>query len=461
MVKLRLVHSRIGEKLVELAEGAMIVGREGAQVDLALDWDARISRRHAQLSVENGAVFVEDLGSKNGTWEGERRITSKVALAAARPVIIGETLFSLAPPSSLDDMMAAYVAGTDDLLPVAQPPPPPPPPVVAPAIRRAPTPPAIAAPLVIEPEAKEAVRSHPRFVAEKRIGVRLAERKALKAMWTENISKGGLFVRTDTPPPRGTILEVLISTPDGELALNAEVVHVVDPKSSEAAGQQPGVGLAFVGVKAEQKRAIHQYVDGLADRLSPEEAPSPSPASTPTIEPILQRARELISCAEGNDLYAALAVDAATPTPDIQLRAQALKQQFTEAMNAATPPQLARLQAALKLLDRASALMASPARRLEYDFRHGEVRADQRMEQARQKIGPPINELRTSWAKAFPERIERSIALAKVAFELRKGRDLVSAVRAGRQALELDPFHEELRQTVRAWTEMIAPKKEP
>lgn len=457
MVKLRLVHSRIGEKIVDLADGAMIVGREGAQVDLSLDWDARISRRHAQLSVENGVVFVEDLGSKNGTWEGESRITSKTAIAPSRPVIIGETLFALAPGNPLDDMMAAYVAGTDDLAPPPAPPPPPPP------IRSAPTPAFGAAPpLKIVPETKEGVRSHPRFVTEKKIGVRIAERSALKTMWTENISKGGLFVRTDTPPPRGTILEVLISTPDGELALNAEVVHVVDKQSSEAAGQPPGVGLAFVAVKPEQKRAIHQYVDGLADRLGPEEAPATAAATaTPTIEPILQRARELITRAEDNDLYAALAVDASTATPEIHLRAQALKQQFTEAMNAATPPQLARLQAALKLLERAATLMASPARRLEYDFRHGEVRADQRIEQARQKVGPPVNELRLTWAKAFPERIERSMALAKAAFELRKGRDLIGAVRSGRQALELDPFHEELRQTVRAWTEMIAPKKDP
>lgn len=448
----------------------MFVGRDGAVVDLQLDWDPRISRRHARIFLQGDAVVVEDLESKNGTWSGEQRIVGAVVLEDDAVLVVGETAFSLwkerpvpkdtgLKDSALVDMMAAYVAGTDDLppperveeaaIPVIIPDPPRP---VAPVVQAAPP------PLVILPEPKDVTRTHPRFVAEKKVGLRVDARNDLKTLWMENISKGGLFVRTNTPLPRGSVVDVEISTPDGDLTLRAEVVHVASP--AQAPGGNAGVGLAFTNLGAEQKDAIHRYVDGLADRLATGQATGDiTTIPAQSILETLARAKALIVHAENNDLYKALAVDAAAQTKDVMMKIEALRQQFSGAMSSATPPQLARLNAALKLLDRAGTLMSTPTRRMEYDFRHGEIRAEQRMEQARQKMGPAIGELRGAWAKAFPDRIEKSMALAKQAFELRKGKDLIGAVRAGRQALELDPFLEELRQTVRAWSEMITPPK--
>jgi hypothetical protein len=48
----------------ELNDGQFVIGR-GADCQLALD-DALVSRRHAMLSVHGDAVYVEDLGSRNG-----------------------------------------------------------------------------------------------------------------------------------------------------------------------------------------------------------------------------------------------------------------------------------------------------------------------------------------------------------------------------------------------------------
>ena len=79
---------------------------------------------------------------------------------------------------------------------------------------------------------------------------RIAGRSELKTLWMEDISKGGLFVRTDNPPPRGSTLEVLINTPDGDLVLKAEVVHVVDEGSAKASGHPAGVGLQFCDLGA-------------------------------------------------------------------------------------------------------------------------------------------------------------------------------------------------------------------
>jgi uncharacterized protein (TIGR02266 family) len=502
VVKLRLVHPRIGEKVVELSNGGLTVGRDGAQIDLALDWDPRISRRHARFTHEDGEVYVEDLNSKNGTWAGDERIKGRQLLAKGQTIAVGETFVSIVGADPLEDMMAAYVAGTDDLLAQTEEPPPepspepwpepepaaapelePPPMVlppsnmqVAPSVWHSkgtppPQPPRPRAetlpPVIVQPAAsqddKEATRSHPRFLAEKTVGVRLDLRSELKTLWTENISKGGLFVRTDSPPPRGTVVEVVISTPDGEVAMKAEVVHVVDRATAQAVGHPAGVGLAFVDVRPEHRKAIGLYVDGIADRLTSDDVPriddSSERAST---DAVLAIARELIGRTEENDLYGALGVDPAVNAAEITLRVQSLKQRFTVAMAAATPPQLARLNAALKLLDRTATLMSSVQRRLEYDFRRGEVRAEQRIEQARQRTGPSTSELRLAWQRAFPERAERAMGMAKAAFEMRKNKDLISAIRQGRQALELDPFHEELRLTINAWVDMLkTAKKDP
>jgi DNA-binding winged helix-turn-helix (wHTH) protein len=55
-----------------IAEGETLVGR-GAECGVRLP-SARVSRVHARLRAEANRVWVEDAGSKNGTWvNGERR----------------------------------------------------------------------------------------------------------------------------------------------------------------------------------------------------------------------------------------------------------------------------------------------------------------------------------------------------------------------------------------------------
>jgi len=70
--------------------GAMTIGREGA--DIAVEGDTEMSRRHARLRVEGGRVLVEDLGSTNGTYVGDRRITSPVWLDSDTELRLGLSL---------------------------------------------------------------------------------------------------------------------------------------------------------------------------------------------------------------------------------------------------------------------------------------------------------------------------------------------------------------------------------
>jgi diguanylate cyclase (GGDEF)-like protein len=67
--------------------------------------DSFVSRKHARILKVNDRFFIEDLGSKNGTWINGNAIKSgkKIAIQEGIPIRIGETLISLdkAPMGSL------------------------------------------------------------------------------------------------------------------------------------------------------------------------------------------------------------------------------------------------------------------------------------------------------------------------------------------------------------------------
>ena len=82
--KARLVASS-GE--LPLIEGATTLGRDTAILSL----DDAVSREHARILVSGDRVTIEDLGSKNGTHVGGKRITHPVELADGDEITVGRT----------------------------------------------------------------------------------------------------------------------------------------------------------------------------------------------------------------------------------------------------------------------------------------------------------------------------------------------------------------------------------
>jgi pSer/pThr/pTyr-binding forkhead associated (FHA) protein len=70
-----------------------LIGRS-AKCEVRVD-DIASSRRHAQLTVggKRGAIYVEDLDSRNGTYVNETRITSRRRLRDGNEIRIGATVF--------------------------------------------------------------------------------------------------------------------------------------------------------------------------------------------------------------------------------------------------------------------------------------------------------------------------------------------------------------------------------
>lgn len=107
---------------------------------------------------------------------------------------------------------------------------------------------------------------------ERRLPVRLAldlrtEADVQKAL-TENLSSGGVFVKTAHPPERGSRVDLTLTLPgeDARLTVAAEVRHVVDAAGAEQHGQSPGVGLEFKDASAMVNERLSSFLAAVEAR---------------------------------------------------------------------------------------------------------------------------------------------------------------------------------------------------
>lgn len=78
---------------VKLTGEAITLGR-GGDSTIKLD-DDYVSTRHARFVTNGDDWFVEDLGSTNGTYLGNTRVTRAVAVSANTAVRLGKTVVEL------------------------------------------------------------------------------------------------------------------------------------------------------------------------------------------------------------------------------------------------------------------------------------------------------------------------------------------------------------------------------
>jgi pSer/pThr/pTyr-binding forkhead associated (FHA) protein len=81
-----------GEK-VSLDEAPVLIGR-GSDAGIRLD-DDYVSTRHARIASSGDQWFVEDLGSTNGTYVGNSRISQATAIQLGTQIRIGKTILEL------------------------------------------------------------------------------------------------------------------------------------------------------------------------------------------------------------------------------------------------------------------------------------------------------------------------------------------------------------------------------
>lgn len=77
----------------QLGSAPVLMGRS-PESTVPLD-DDYASGRHARLFPQGSRWFLEDLGSTNGTYVDEQRLTRAVAMEAGRPFRVGKTVLEL------------------------------------------------------------------------------------------------------------------------------------------------------------------------------------------------------------------------------------------------------------------------------------------------------------------------------------------------------------------------------
>ncbi len=122
-------------KTFDLQGASGTIGRE-ANNEVVIN-DPEVSRKHARLTFQGGAWVIEDLGSTNGTFVNESRLSGPYSLRLGDVVGLGEKI-KLIYETSTADMNATMVAAPPTAAaplpsqPVYQQPLPPPPPISQP-----------------------------------------------------------------------------------------------------------------------------------------------------------------------------------------------------------------------------------------------------------------------------------------------------------------------------------------
>src|SRR5690348_8197909 len=109
-----------------------LVGRSSEALPLR---DATVSRRHAELTPDDGEWWIRDLTSQNGTWVNGTRIADRTRLRVGDQIRTGSTLFvfgrsdpedepdlvRLMRPSQMDTSVERTLQSNEDSMVLAEP----------------------------------------------------------------------------------------------------------------------------------------------------------------------------------------------------------------------------------------------------------------------------------------------------------------------------------------------------
>jgi tetratricopeptide (TPR) repeat protein/Tfp pilus assembly protein PilZ len=114
------------------------------------------------------------------------------------------------------------------------------------------------------------VQKHPRYPTNAPVDLVLGA-EIVKAPLV-NISLGGVFIRTDKPPPTGSPVRLRLHWGDIPLAFQGRVVHVIDPHAGAKKGHPAGIGVQFDNVAPSTLQQLTRLVDVLAEEARREKA---------------------------------------------------------------------------------------------------------------------------------------------------------------------------------------------
>lgn len=233
---------------VEVPAGETVVGRD-VRCSLRFN-DSAVSRRHVKLERLNDSVFVEDLGSTNGTLLNGEPLTARTPLRDGDIVEVGGHCLQLRDVDDETDATATRrIASLSELG----------------SIRRggATTPPRSR--MGVPTLAPEDRRRADRRSIELRL-VYASEALEIEAT-TRDLSDNGVFVCSDVLDPVGTSCELTLLIDGGPpLHLHGIVRRVVE--HGQEATEPVGLGIEFVAVGTAEQRWIELAIQRMDDTMA-------------------------------------------------------------------------------------------------------------------------------------------------------------------------------------------------
>jgi pSer/pThr/pTyr-binding forkhead associated (FHA) protein len=93
MLQLVVIEGELAGTRIALGDKPILLGRANDSTLVLTDDYA--STRHARISQTDGVWFLEDLGSTNGTYVGQSKVSAPVALQSGVVIRIGRTAMEL------------------------------------------------------------------------------------------------------------------------------------------------------------------------------------------------------------------------------------------------------------------------------------------------------------------------------------------------------------------------------
>lgn len=84
--------------------------------------------------------------------------------------------------------------------------------------------------------------------------------------YIRDISATGIFVRTNTPEPAGTRLNLRFTPPEARspLELEGEVIWINPYRPGRANNLHPGMGIRFIGLTDDERRELSAFIKTFA-----------------------------------------------------------------------------------------------------------------------------------------------------------------------------------------------------
>jgi serine/threonine-protein kinase len=171
------------------------------------------------------------------------------------------------------------------------------------------------------------------------------------------ISRTGLFLHTETPPPLFTQVKLVLELRGGELSCTGQVVRHVTPEQSGSWGMAPGFGVELQHVPADFHETFMRLLAG-------ERTPVPFVLGNPAVEEVLRGFRNRPQ----GDHYALLGLPLDAPRERVREVARQARQSLESLLSSpVSADQRTQVERQLERVSQALSVLGHLERRADYD----------------------------------------------------------------------------------------------